>query len=163
MNTQGERVRELRKELKMTLEKFGAQLGVGKTAISKIEKGENSLTDHMAMAICREFNVNPSWLRDGTGEMFVVKSRNDEIEDFINSVLTEETDSFRKRLISALSTLDVNEWKVLEKMAVEMLRAHDDSAAEKQQDTERDELHRELDRQLDLQDGTRKSPESSAG
>ena len=161
--TQGERVRELRKYMNLTLEKFGSRVGVQKSAVSKIEKGDVALTDQMFRLICREFNVNPSWLRDGSGEMFVVKSRDDEIEDFINSVLTEETDSFRRRLISALSSLDVNEWKVLEKMAVEMLRAHDDSAAEKQQDTERDELHQELDRQLDLQDGTRKSPESSAG
>ena len=35
--TQGERVREIRKALGLTLEKFGDKLGVGKTAISKIE------------------------------------------------------------------------------------------------------------------------------
>ena len=38
--TQGERVKEIRKNLGLTLEKFGNRLGVGKTAISKIEKGE---------------------------------------------------------------------------------------------------------------------------
>ena len=35
--TQGERVKEIRRSLKLTLEKFGERLGVGKTAISKIE------------------------------------------------------------------------------------------------------------------------------
>ena len=35
--TQGERVREIRKKLGLTLEKFGERLGVGKTAISNIE------------------------------------------------------------------------------------------------------------------------------
>ena len=32
-----ERIRALRKELNLTMEKFGIRLGVGKTAISKLE------------------------------------------------------------------------------------------------------------------------------
>ena len=68
--TQGERVREIRKALNLTLEKFGVKLGVGKQAISKIEKGENSLTDQMAISICREYNVNYDYLMNGDGEMF---------------------------------------------------------------------------------------------
>ena len=65
-----ERVKELRKALGLTLDKFGARLGVGKTAISKIEKGENNLTDQMFLSICREYNVNPGWLETGNGPMF---------------------------------------------------------------------------------------------
>ena len=68
--TQGERVREIRKELNLTLEKFGEKLGVGKTAISKIEKGRVNLSDQMAISICREYNVNYDFLIDGEGEMF---------------------------------------------------------------------------------------------
>lgn len=68
--TQGERVREIRKALGLTLEKFGDKLGVGKTAISKIEKGENALTDQMAKSICREFNVSYDYLTYGDGDMF---------------------------------------------------------------------------------------------
>lgn len=68
--TQGERVRDIRKELGLTLEKFGEKLGVGKTAISKIEKGENSLTDQMLKAICREYNANYDYIMSGEGEMF---------------------------------------------------------------------------------------------
>ena len=69
--TQGERVKEIRKSLNYTLEKFGKPLGVGKTAISKIEKGENNLTDQMVLSICREFSVDEEWLRNGTGEPFI--------------------------------------------------------------------------------------------
>ena len=68
--TQGERIREIRKSLNLTLEKFGKELGVRKTAISKIENGENSLTDQMAKSICREYNVNYDYLMYGEGEMF---------------------------------------------------------------------------------------------
>ena len=68
--TQGERIKEIRKALDLTMEKFGEKLGVGKTAISKIEKGANNLTDQMALAICREYNVSYDFLSYGEGEMF---------------------------------------------------------------------------------------------
>lgn len=66
----GERVKEIRKTLNLTLEKFGEKLGVGKTAISKIEKDERNLTDQMAKSICREYNVNYDYLIYEEGEMF---------------------------------------------------------------------------------------------
>ena len=63
-------MKEIRTALSLTLEKFGEKLGVGKTAISKIEKNERSLTDQMAKSICREYNVNYDWLMDEDGDMF---------------------------------------------------------------------------------------------
>ena len=66
--TQGERVKAIRSTLKLTLEKFGEKLGVGKTAISKIEKGERSLTVQMMKAICNEYRVNYEYLESGVGE-----------------------------------------------------------------------------------------------
>ena len=68
--TQGERVKEIRTVLSLTLEKFGEKLGVGKTAISKIEKDKVNLSDQMVKLICREYNVNYDWLMDGEGDMF---------------------------------------------------------------------------------------------
>lgn len=68
--TQGERVREIRKALNLTLEKFGGKLGVGKGAISAIETGARNLTEQMAVSICREYNVNYDYLMNGEGEMF---------------------------------------------------------------------------------------------
>ncbi len=64
-----ERIRELRKTLNLTMEKFGQQLGVKKNTVSQWESGANSLTDQMFKSICREFNVREEWLRNGTGEM----------------------------------------------------------------------------------------------
>lgn len=68
--TQGERVKEIRKTLNLTLEAFGEKLGVTKVAISNIEKGNRNLTDQMSTAICRAYNVNYDYLMDGEGEMF---------------------------------------------------------------------------------------------
>ena len=68
--TQGERVKEIRKSLDLTLEKFGEKLGVTKTTISRIEKGINNLTEQMTISICREYNVNYDYLIRGEGDMF---------------------------------------------------------------------------------------------
>lgn len=68
--TQGERVKEIRKALNLTLEKFGEKIGSKKNTMSAIETGRNALTDLMAKSICREFNVNYDWLMYGDGEMF---------------------------------------------------------------------------------------------
>lgn len=69
-NNQSERIKQIRDTLGLSQKNFGAKLGVGDTAISKLEKAERSLTDQMAKSICREFNVNYAWLMEGLGDMF---------------------------------------------------------------------------------------------
>lgn len=65
-----ERIKELRKTLNLSQDAFGKKLGVTGTAVSRIEKGERSLTEQMALSICREFRVNYFWLTEGKGEIF---------------------------------------------------------------------------------------------
>ena len=68
--TQGERIREVRKALGLTFEKFGDKLGVKKNTLSALERGVNGLTDQMAKAICREYNVSYDYLIYGEGDPF---------------------------------------------------------------------------------------------
>ncbi len=118
--TRGERVREARKSLDLTLEKFGERLGVGKTAISNIECGNRSLTDQMCKSICREFNISEDWLLNGTGKMFVDLSRDLQLAKFFGEVQLDE--GFKKRFISALSTMTVDEWEFLERKMREVFK-----------------------------------------
>lgn len=121
MMTQGERIKHLRKEvLHLTLDKFGDKLGVTKMTISRLENEVNNLTDQMCKSICREFNVSEAWLRDGSGDMFIPRTRNQIIGDFLNSVMEDNDNSFRNAFIEALSKLDEPEWLVLEKIADEI-------------------------------------------
>ncbi len=122
-----ERIRELRKLLGFTLEKFGAPLGVGKTAISKIENGERGVTDQMVKSICREYNVNEEWLIDGIGEMFTEIDRDDQLMRWAASVLKDDSDSFRKRFVTMLSSLSVDEWQFLEDKARMLIDLRDQS------------------------------------
>ena len=68
--TQGERIKEVRKTLGLTLDKFGEKLGVKKAALSAIENGKRNLTELMTISICREYKVNYDYLTYGDGEMF---------------------------------------------------------------------------------------------
>ena len=113
---QGERIKEIRKYLDLTMEKFGERLGVGKTAISKLENNERNLTDQMAVSICREFDVNETWLRTGEGEMFIQRTRNQQITDFLGDLIKEEDGTFKKRLIEAMSKLDKKDWEDIERL-----------------------------------------------
>lgn len=97
--TQNERVKEVRKTLGLTLEKFGDRLGIKKAAVSKIEKGENSLTDANIKAICREFSVDYMWLTTGEGEMFV--ETDDDFFERIDRIMAGENES-RKNMIKTL-------------------------------------------------------------
>lgn len=65
------RLKELRLALHLNQSEFGEKLCVTKQAISKLENGENKITEQMAKAICREYNVNYLWLTEGTGDMFM--------------------------------------------------------------------------------------------
>ena len=50
--TVNERVREIRKSVKLTMEKFGERLGVGKVAISCIESGKNNAKNQQKNDFC---------------------------------------------------------------------------------------------------------------
>ena len=108
--TQGERVREIRKSLGLTLEKFGEKLGVGKTAISKIEHEQCSLTDANIKLICREFGVDYIWLTTGEGEMFV--DSDDDFIEKIDRIMAGENDA-RKNMIKTLVNASDDDIQVL--------------------------------------------------
>ncbi|WP_315504117.1 helix-turn-helix transcriptional regulator [Alloprevotella tannerae] len=114
------RLKELRKELGLSGEKFGEKIGVKKAAISKIESGAVGLSDSNILAICREFNVNEEWLRTGSGAMFKDMSLDEEIISFIGDIQWDTSNTFKKRFISAISKLNEEEWNILEKIIVDM-------------------------------------------
>lgn len=112
--TQGERVKEIRKGLNLTLEKFGERVGVTKQTVSRIENGVNNLTDQMALAICREFSVNEHWLRTGEGEPYI-KGSDDELAELVGR-LYKDKGSMRYKISLELC-------RSMEKMTDEQLMA----------------------------------------
>ena len=117
--TENERVRELRKTLGLTLEKFGERLGVKKNAISAIENGRNSLTDQMTKAICREFGVDYIWLTTGEGEMFV--DTDDDFIERIDRIMAGE-DEARKNLFKFMLELSDEDIAALDRLMKKPIR-----------------------------------------
>ena len=82
--------------------------------------------------ICKEFNVDLYWLETGEGEMFLPKSKDDAIMEFMESVMADEEESFRRRFIEMLSALDDDGWLFLESTLKSL---YPKEAKEKEQDS----------------------------
>lgn len=117
--SENERVREVRKTLGMTQQAFGDALGVKPNAISMIESGVNALSEQVRRGIMREYGVREEWLRDGTGAMFVEKSRDEEIDAFFHAISFEGS-GFKRQFVSMLARLSEDEWAMLERKAREL-------------------------------------------
>lgn len=113
-----DRIKKIRKELDLTQQEFADRIGVKRGGIANYEIGRNEPTNSVISLICREFNINEDWLRTGQGEMFIKQTRDEQIASFVGSIQSSEDDSFKKRFISMLSSLDESEWEVLEKMVI---------------------------------------------
>lgn len=66
-----ERLKKLRTALGLSGEKFGEKIGLSRMAISNLENNKYNITEQTIISICREYNVNEEWLRNGEGEMFI--------------------------------------------------------------------------------------------
>lgn len=109
-----DRIKKVRKELDLTQQAFADKLGIQRNTIAMYEMGRTVPSDAIVRSICREFGVNEDWLRNGVGEMFIQQTRDEQIEAFIGSMLANEEDSFKHRLISGLCALDETGWRMLE-------------------------------------------------
>ncbi len=103
------RVKELRKTLNLTMDKFGARVGVSKSAISNIENGNRNVTDQMFKFIVSEFNVNEDWLRHGVGKMFI-ETKEDYITDLSKRYNLDELDV---KIVESYLSLDNESRKVI--------------------------------------------------
>ena len=97
-----ERIRELRKALKLTQVEFGEKIGVKGNTVTNYETGLRNPTDAVLLSICREFNVNEMWLRTGEGDMFQIPD--DEDAALISEVLENPDDKFYQMLLNMVRT-----------------------------------------------------------
>lgn len=119
MDAINKRIGKCIEELGIKKTHFANRLNVSQAFISQLTKGASSPSDRTIADICREFNVNETWLRTGEGEMFVQMSRTDEISAFVGSILRGEPD-FRQKFISVLARMTPDEWQILEKKILEL-------------------------------------------
>lgn len=105
------RLKDLRAELGLTLEEFGKRVGITRSAVGRIEKGERALTEQMTLLICKEFHVNYFWLTQGKGEMFV-----DTPQTVIDEIAEEYVlDELDKRILEKYLALKPQEREIIKR------------------------------------------------
>lgn len=110
-----DRIKELRKAMNLSQEKFGELLGITKSGVSDIESGRRKVTDQHVIMLANN-GVSEEWLRTGKGNMFVPGIKDKQISAMLADVMKSGEDSFRHRLVSALARLDDEGWDNLEKL-----------------------------------------------
>lgn len=114
------RILEIRKDYKLNQDQFAERLKLTKNFVSLIETGNRVPSDRTIADICREFNVNEEWLRTGKGEKLVPLPMEESLMNLFADVSNEDA-TFKKALLSVMSRMSLDEWKMLEAKAVELL------------------------------------------
>ena len=75
-----ERIKELRRALKLTQAEFASKIGSVQNTITGYETGRREPSNQVITLICKTFNVSEVWLKTGEGEMVSVLARLSEEE-----------------------------------------------------------------------------------
>lgn len=116
--TLGERIKKVRKALDLTQQEFASRIGSTANVLTNYETGRRNPSASAFNNICKTFNINETWLRTGEGEMFLQRSREDEIAAFLSNL--RGGPDFRQKFISVLSRMTEDEWAILEKKVLEL-------------------------------------------
>lgn len=71
-----ERIRQIRKQLKMSQREFGESLGVSRDVMANIENNRVQPSATFVLLLCSVYNVNIHWLETGIGEQVLVDESN---------------------------------------------------------------------------------------
>lgn len=156
----GERIRMARKALGLTQTAFGRQIGLKQNSVARIEAGRP--TSHQTIAaIVNTYQVSEQWLMTGEGEMLLMGDPIDMLGQQYN--LTPGIVAMIKRLVQMPRSTQELLIRELDGI-VEAAKLATEKAVERETETETgmtaEDIHAELDRQLEEQEGT--GGESSA-
>lgn len=97
----------------MTKTQFAESINVSPQFISAVCAGTKQPSDRTIADICRVFNVNEDWLRDGTGEPFMQLSREETIAAYVGKITGGHITDIEKRIIKFMAETPVEEWETL--------------------------------------------------
>lgn len=117
METINQRIDFLVRSLGVTKTKFAESIHVSSQFVSSLCSGAKQPSDRTIADICREYGVSEDWLRTGEGEMMQKLTRNQEIAEFMGRLMNDPDSAPRKRFISIVSKLGVEEWDMLAQIA----------------------------------------------
>jgi phage repressor protein C with HTH and peptisase S24 domain len=83
-----ERLKEVRKSLGLTQEKFGEQIGLKQSQMRDIESGKQKVSVEIAEIIEKIFNIDAGWLIFGKGQMTTTSAIVESNDDYQVELLT---------------------------------------------------------------------------
>ncbi len=121
-----ERLKKIRKSLDLTQQEFADRIGIKRNSYANYEIGRNIPIDAIILSICREFNVNEDWLRNGgSDENMFIKLTEDEELAMYTQILLDSTDDIMadmiKDFIVVYEKLDNDSKQVLKNVAKSLL------------------------------------------
>ncbi len=116
-----ERIKSLRRDLKMTQQEFADRLHIKRGAVANYEVGRNVPADSVIALICKEFGVSEMWLRTGEGKPYPERGRLEELSYMAGRFLSNEPTEFQRRFATMMFSLTDEEWKLLEQKARALL------------------------------------------
>ena len=114
-------IKTRRTELGLTQSELAEKLGYAdKSMIAKIEKGCVDLTQSKILSFANALETTPADLMGWEYELLNPLIKDEQIASFIGSIQSDTNDSFKKKVILMLSTLDELEWESLEHMILKL-------------------------------------------
>lgn len=150
-----ERIKEVRKRLGYTLERFGEKIGITKSSLSTIESGKTNPGTQTILLICKEYKVNKEWLLYGKGDMFETSAQSEAL-----NALKEEynLDDFSMQLIEAYASLNQEQHQAVHEFIENSpnlnLTSSDEEAATEEINKTTEELEAEYEKALGFAPGT---------
>ena len=99
------RIKQIRKHYNLNQEDFGKRIGAKQSTVTAYECGNRIPMDVTITSICREFGVNEEWLRTGKGEMFLPKSRGQEIGEIVKAAAQHDPETAARFFSSLLEEM----------------------------------------------------------
>lgn len=96
-----DRIKEIRKNRKLTREQFAAPLVLSANYIYLLESGSKPISDKVVFAICEKYGINEEWLRFGTGPMDAPLDRPAQIAKIADELLADD-DGFKTKLVDVV-------------------------------------------------------------
>lgn len=113
METVSQRITHIVESEKLTKTAFANSINISQPYLSQICSGQREPSDRTVSDICRVYGINEPWLREGVGEMYVPKTREETIAELVGSALNGSND-FKKAVIQMICSRTDQELETLE-------------------------------------------------
>lgn len=97
-----DRIKKIRTDAGLNQTDFAKKLSISRSAVCKIESGENNPSEQTLKLIQADFSVNENWLRTGEGEPYMPPG--DDRAGYISDLLEGKDDEFCDMIVQVVKT-----------------------------------------------------------